>query len=636
MKLKDIYKILITEQHDDDDMDVDDIIHGLDHGDLDGDQPEPETEPEDPETPEDPEEPYPKKQPIQPQQKKLSRTQLIKNKWKQEDPGISEQQMNDAIAFFNERKDRIKPYKPYGTIDPRTNRYYVNLPEITALVQRFPEMETTLSNDAKLKDMINYTWEQMSFYQNRIFQQAMEFDDENWVQGDYTEDQRIEMALQRWTKPFNRLINDGTLIVYRVECKSEAIALGALDHAIWRKYNVNAMSATKRNRLTFTRNGKTYVGGIDPDILRSIERKYAWNSQPWCVARPIGGEWGGNLWTNYRPGNAFYFVLDNSKPEWDDFHISALQAMLAGGYEITSMPNSTDRYKNWDEIVSIYPGLRDKQRLFPWFGTTPREKKELSLDTITFRKGDPYYFGAQSDAVHTTYIENNRYINNRDAFLTLSFTNRKLYVDKTTKENNDYKQRFLCTEPSDDPLGILNIIKNEKITIPGRGDTNLYKYLNDFILITREHVPEGILAIKLAIVGNNWRRLFTDISNGYTLCSTRDGQTRFNRIPKFGILDVDNQDWIKDVEYIQGKPRAYVHSVTNDDGTKTRKIYVFQIYSKSMGDQIVPNDYFYFLYRKEALTNRDSDLYMKGKFYNGSDGDTFIKEQVDSGSFIRI
>jgi hypothetical protein len=632
MKFKDIYLTLLAEQQDDDDelnLDLPDHPNAFDQ------EAGAEEEPEEPEGPEKPEELRPRKQPVQPQQKKLSRTQLIKNKWKQEDPGISEQQINDAIAFFNERKDRLKPYKPYGTIDPRTNRYYVNLPEITALVQRFPEMEAALSNDVKLKDMINYTWEQMSFYQNRIFQQAMEFDDENWVQGDYTEDQRIEMALQRWTKPFNRVINDGTLIVYRVDCKSEAIALGALDHAIWRKYNVSAMSSTKKNRLTFTENGKTYVGGIDPDILMAIEKKYRWNSQPWCIARPIGGEWGGNLWTNYRPSNGFYFVLDNSKPEWDDFHISALQAKQNGGYEITSMPNSTNDY-DWVEIASIYPGLRNKQRLFPWFGTTSREKKELSLDTITFRKGDPYYFGAQSDAVHTTYIENNRFINNRDAFLTLSFTNRKLYVDKTSKENNDYKQRFLCVEPAGDPLGILNIIKNEKITIPGRGDTNLYKYLNDFILITREHVPEGILAIKLAIVGNNWRRLFTDITNGYTLCSTKDGQTRFNRIPKFGILDVDNQDWIKDVDYIQGKPRTYVHSVTNNDGTKDRKIYVFQIYSKSVGNQIDPNDYFYFLYRKEALTNRDSDLYMKGKFYDGPTGDAFIKEQVDSGSFIRI
>lgn len=307
-----------------------------------------------------------------PPAKKISRTQQIKAKWLEEYPGATEQQMNDAISFFYDRKDRLKPYKPYGTMDPTTGRYYINLPEIAALVERFPNMVDVLSNDSKLKDLGSYTWEEITFYQNRIYQQAIEVDDENWVEGDFTEDDRIRMALERWKKPFNRIINDGTLTVYRVDCKSEAIALGALDHAIFRKYK------SEKIRKTLPENVRRYLADADDE----------WASQPWCIARPIGGQYGGNLWTNYRPTYGFYFILDNSKPEWDVHHISAIEAINGGDYQLSTMVNHYEE-TGWEGIEQIYPGLRGKRNLFPWFGETPREKKELTLDTITFRKGDP-------------------------------------------------------------------------------------------------------------------------------------------------------------------------------------------------------------------------------------------------------
>jgi hypothetical protein len=95
----------------------------------------------------------------------------------------------------------------------------------------------------------------------------------------------------------------------------------------------------------------------------------------------------------------------------------------------------------------------------------------------------------QPEAVQRTYIENNRYIRDIRCFLTLSFENRKLYVDKTTKEDNDYKQRFLCDD-ADDPFGILEILRVQK------KPDDLYKYLDGFTLKQRLGIPEGILAIK--------------------------------------------------------------------------------------------------------------------------------------------
>jgi hypothetical protein len=309
--------------------------------------------------------------------KKLTRTQMIMAKWKEESPGVTDQQLSDAVAFFNERKDRLRPYHPYGYIDPATNRHHINLPEIAVMVERFPNMENILSDTVKMKDLGNYTWEQISFYQDRIYRQAIETDDENWVKGDFTEDQRIQMALQRWTKPYNQIINDGTLTVYKIECKNEAIALGALEHAIFRKYHENEKT----------------LKSLPPDVRRKI-KNMEWAIQPWCIARPEGGSYGANLWTNYRPKWGFYFILDNSKPEWSAHHISAIEAVNGGVYQLSTMTNTYETHQSWGDIEQIYPGLRDKEKLFPWFGTTPRETKELTLDTVTFNRGDVYDFAS--------------------------------------------------------------------------------------------------------------------------------------------------------------------------------------------------------------------------------------------------
>ena len=617
MKIEELYlKILLEQQDDDDDDNLDFLdapddddqgVHGFDDGEFAGGEPEvPEADIEKPLPPQTGEQP----QPSRPQ--KLSRTQEIKNKWKKENPGISDQEIDDAVNFFNERKDRLKPYKPYGTRDERTGNFYVNLPEIVSLLERFPNMEPILSNEAKMKDMGNYTWEEISFYMYRFFQQAIEIDDENYVKGDYTEDQRISMALQRWTKPYNRVFNENNIIAYKIECKSEAIALGSLDHAIWRKYNTNK--------------GKQ---SVSPEILR-ITDQYNWAAQPWCVSRAHGGPYGESAWTNYRPERAFYFVLDNNRSEWDVHHIAALQPMQQGGYKITTMINDTDNYHYWNDIVSIYPQFKDKERLFPYFGTTSKEKKELTLDTITFRKGDQYDFAVQPESTQRTYIENNRYVQNARCFLTLSLDNRKLYIEKTTKEDDDYKRRFLCTNPEGDPFAILNILKNQKL-----GKEDLYKFLDGFILKTREKIPEGIMAIKLSIIGQNWKRWISDIELGYTLFTTRTPKNRYNRNQKYGIINPNDGEIVKDMDYFQTKLQSFVN-IYDEDGIKKRKIYMIQRYARNINENPDPRDYFYFLYLKGAITDKTSEFYLKGKFFEGPEGDQYVREKINDGTFIKI
>jgi hypothetical protein len=205
-----------------------------------------------------------------------------------------------------------------------------------------------------------------------------------------------------------------------------------------------------------------------------------------------------------------------------------------------------------------------------------------------------------------------------------------LYIDKTRKENDDYKLRYLCDDPND-PYGILEVLRTEKIK-----DFDPYKYLDEKILKTNLGIPDGIMAIKQSLIGTNWRRWLTDIESGQTLISTKSAMMRTNIKPRYGIMNLDNGELIKDVRYQAEAPRSYVHTTARDDAGK-KKRYVFQKYMFALGDgRFDQNEYFYFLYLIDSITNRQSENYLKGKYYEGRDGDAFIQEMLRRGELVRI
>ena len=109
-----------------------------------------------------PEEPRPAKP------KKVSPTKQVKMNWMEQNPGITEIQTAEAVEFFRRRKYNLRPYHPYGYINPETGRHWINLPEITSLVLQFPLMETVLSQNDKMKDLKNYPWDVIDFYMDMI------------------------------------------------------------------------------------------------------------------------------------------------------------------------------------------------------------------------------------------------------------------------------------------------------------------------------------------------------------------------------------------------------------------------------------------------------------------------------------
>jgi hypothetical protein len=612
MKTEDIFLSLLREQEGDDEHELDFLddpgdddqgVHGFDDGEFAGGDVEHEDDPalpdeRDPIVPAAAPQQRPEQQPAPP--KKLTESQKIKMRWIREQPGLTDIVMDEHIQFFKERKERLRPYKPYGTIDPTTNRLYINLPEVASQMERFPNMADILKDPQRIKDIQNYSWEEISFYMDRILNLNRVIDDENYVHGDETLEEKFKAAYERWTNPRGQIVNENNTIVYRIESKNESIALGALQICIHEKYSDNA--------------------------------GYMYNA--WCTARPEHSRYGSNMYSTYRTdyGAAFYYILDKNRKEDDIYYIAAIDVKSSGHrsatrpYTLISRKNGDDTNFTWNELVTKYPALNGKEGLFTYFGSTRKEQANFTLDRITFKPGDPYDFATLPPKIQSEYIDDKRHINEVRSFLTLEATERKLYIDKTVKTNDDYKRRYLCVD-ANDPYGILNAIKNVK--------PQDYKYL-DYILKEKLGIPSGIAAIKLSILGTNWRRWLSDLESGYTLCSTRNADHRYNKVQKYGIINLDSGDVVKDMDYIAGKLQSFMNIYQDENGLRKRKLYMFQRYNRSIAGNPDPNDYFYFLSLKEALTDKASPFYLKGKFFESADGDTFVKEKLGDGTFIKI
>ena len=619
MKFEDIFLDILWEQINQDDPEFDENgdprdPDALDNGDLGFDDEDNGAvqldEPVDPDDTEDDKPPQvqplaPPRQPVQP--KKITETQKLKMKWIAEQPGLTDLMMDEHIQFFKERKERLKPYKPYGTIDPATNRHYVNLPEVSAQMERFPDMAPILSDPQRIKDIQNYSWEQISFYVSRILNQNKVIDEENFILGDDNIDQKLQDSYKRWESPNGRIVNEGGITIYKIESKNESIALGSVQRYIHEKY-----SRTEHN------------------------------SNPWCISRPPKSHYGSNMYTTYREdyGASFYFLLDRNRPQTDRYHMVAIDVKsptyrgreTKKPYTIISRMNGDDTNYTWGEIEGMYPQLKGKEQLFKYFGPTRKEQADFTLDMITFQKGDPYDFATLSPQIQNAYIDSKRYVHEIRSFLTLEPAERKLYIDKTVKVDDDYKNRFLCDD-TNTPFGILDAIKNTK--------PQDYKYL-DYILKERLNIPQGILAIKLSIVGGNWKRWLSDYESGLTLCSIRGDNNRYNRTTKFGLIDLNtiedkDESIVKDFSYILTTTKGFMKLEPDDNGVIRRIPYMLQRYARSMGGtNVSANDYFSFLYPKDDILDKKSPNYLKGKYLDGQEAETYMQSRIDSGEFRKI
>jgi hypothetical protein len=564
MKFKDIYTSLLIEQLPPEDNDLNTL-------DTDGlEEPVQPAQPEEPEQPEEPTQEKPKKE------KPLSATQKLKLKWKEENPGLTEQAMAGAIDFFNRRKNGMIEYKEPGYINPLTGRRHVNLPEIAAMANRFPEMFSILSDHSKIRDIQNYTWEQMEYFMDRVNTQQTNIDLNIKIEGDTLELQKAS-AYKIWENARNKVVNENNFMAIRVESKPESIALGHLQHILNDEETEREKEKTGRDYVHINNN--------------------------WCIT--WGTNEGSNMYYDYRNRRSYYFILDKNKQENDLYYLSVLQPIKPGHseypYVITLRNNMDEKYRvHWEEVISIWPTLRGKEEIFRYFPLTIKETNDITVDKINFTphttdRPNPYYFAIQDLRMQRRYIESNRYINDVKSFDVLPAPEKKLYVAMTKIEGSDYKKRFRCNDPSN-PLGILNLIYDT----PG----GLYRYLDEFVLKERLKLPGGVHSLKVGIVGMELKPLYSTIDEKFTLY-----QQRQNNL--IGVMNIETLDMIK--------PMSYIHTITQMVfDVEKNKPYLMYRYSEKHPGQ----DYFYFLIPLQNLTgNKKSEHYMKGFFFEKEKGD---------------
>jgi len=530
--------------------------------------------PEDNQEPEGEEEPTdePEGEPTQQTQvtqkpKKLSPFDLAKEKWKQDAEGIEEATLESGVRFFNNVKTGLHPLP--------TNPEQRPQPDVFAMSQRFsnsqyPEyygklagkpINDTFKDVSKLRDIGHYTWPMIEFLIDRFSEAEARESFDFSVNGD-TPEIRKASAMAKWSKTNHKIVDEGGLTVFRVESKDEARVLGLLQHILVGQYGGNK----------------------------------------WCITYLDSS----NMYNNYRSRRSYYFVLDRNKSENDQYYISVLQPVdtrnssynYEAPYVITPRPNGDQTGKSWDDIVAIWPGLRGKENIIRFFGETNREKSEKELRHINFNKSDRNnYFGYQSPQLQYSWIENNNLINDPDAFLMMRRELQTEYASRVTLEN--YKTKFTCSD-SRRPFGMIDVLsKSDKNTLHQK--------------VKEIGIPDGILAVKAAILKVNLNQSFKDINNPNIMMF----EDKFSN-GKFGVLDLSTLDWIKELNYTKGR------AVTMFDPEK-RTIFVVRSYVSLNGE-----DYFYLILPKENLVSKDKEK-LKGTYLDGKEGDEYIKNYKKLG-----
>jgi len=562
MKFKDIILEYLLEQPDPvaDENPQDDNLQGDnpqqdDEPEQDDAEPEQDnTQPTQGQTPEN----KPKKE------KKLTPFELQKNLWRQEVPGIEEGTLEAGVEFFNRVKTGLQPIS--------TDQQRRNQPEILAASLRFehsqyPDFYGNLSGKKivdtfkdvnKLRDIKHYTWEVIEFLIDRFSEAEARENFDFSIEGD-TPDIRMQSAISKWNKSQNKIIDEGGLIVFRAQSKDEARVLGLLQNILVGQY-----------------------GG-----------------QTWCACR-LGED---SMYNNYRNRRSYYFVMDKNKSQDDRYFISVLQPVdkntssysYEGPYVITPRPNGDQTGKSWEDVVSIYPGLRGKENLIVFFGETNKEKVDKSLSHINFNKNDQRnYFGYQSPQLQFEWVDSNRLINDPEAFLLLRKEHQTEYVRRVSLE--DYKNRFKSNN-SQKPFAMLDVLsKNDVKTLHQR--------------MKEIRIPDGIFAVKAAILRIQYDNSFVDIDNPNIMLF----QDKLRK-GVFGVLDLSNLSWVKSLEYIKGRSSLYVNP-------ETKQPFVLRTYVNSAGD-----DYFYLQLPKENLLAKDREN-LKGRYLDAEQGNELVRKSI--------
>lgn len=317
--------------------------------------------------------------------------------------------------------------------------------------------------------------------------------------------QKINESKRMWDSDENCVINLGPLRVYEILNQNQAVRMGYYYHEIY-----------KKNKI---------LGAPDGDM-----------NSPWCItARGSGtkeyesydenGPVGnvvfsfayGSLYSNYRnQGSTFYFIIDETKQDTNKFHMSALQIKRDGKFSITNLYNSPhEKPISWDEIVDIYPNLRDHKQDIQWRAFDEDEVESKSIvDMVNEIPGNRWEFAALTLAEKTAYIDASGSLTQKKSWESMNEELRKKYI--TTMDNGTI---FIKISTFD---FLTVMLKTSKSSLEYRLK-QLGKKVSDLIL----HFISG-----------EFKEIRSNIANeNIKLLQNR-------RTKKIGIFDLNKNDWL--------------------------------------------------------------------------------------------
>lgn len=428
-------------------------------------------------------------------EKPLTPLQLVKKRWKEEWPALSDPDMNQAIEFFNRKKNGLRAYNPSPSAE------LPNIPVIAAMRMTFPDFPAT--DERRIKDLQTYTWKQMEFFTDFYSQEEAIIEADFEIEGD-TEELREQSALSKWLNQYTKIVDQDGLIVHRITSQNESMALGRYQHILVGKYGKNR----------------------------------------WCITR-IPGDGGTNLYTSYRNERAYYFCMNKNQPQDHRFYVFVLQPAPGNErFALTDRANVHSEERtgiSWEEAVRISkcPQLNEHREVFKYFPHTANERKDIRFESITFTNpNDPMYFFNQRKGVRFGYIESGRAINYPKIFEALPEDMQKEYVNRTIFET--YKERYVSYDPND-MFGMLRVLGPQNI-----------RFLDSILRMRFDPpIPAGIVAIKKAIMEKSLIPSYVKATNeNIRMFMSRDDENLYGL---FNLESNNGPEIIKQVRYKRGK-----------------------------------------------------------------------------------
>lgn len=458
-------------------------------------------------------------------ERQKSRTEIIFERWRMDSPNIEEVTLESGLSFFNGIKNNLQPLPSNPDVRPpaeiiAADTFFqgINYPEYYGKFSG-KSIGGTFRDVSKLRDATMYTWPMIEFFIDRFSVAEVKEELDFSIEGD-TPEIRKRSAMSKWEKTNNKIVDEGGVVVFRVESKDESRMLGLLQHILVGQYGGNK----------------------------------------WCITYLDSS----NMYTTYRPYRSYYFILDKNRNENDEYYVSVIQPVLSsssyyesyGPYVITPRPNGDRGRKTWEDISSIWPQLRGKENIIKFFGETRNEKADKELRSINFNKNDRNnYFGFQTPQLQFAWVDRNNLIADPDAFSMMSKELQSEYVRRVTLEN--YKRRFISSD-NRKPFGMLQILSKDDMKLLS---TRL-KEIN---------ISDGVNAIKASILKLNLNQSFGDIERPNIMMFSDK-----NRNGTFGVIDLTTLQWIKELDYIYGR------AITLFSPT-TREIFILRSYTKQDG-----------------------------------------------------